>query len=209
MAEALHQQDSPRKPEGWRRPSWATHLCFTKHWLADPGELEHIRSLEELRSGLYGLRKSEIAAEWRKILKVNYWSIFDIATRLLATLPTNLGQELIGRLSLTAEALLQNDLMRSHDLTGAVFPRLISDRKFLAAFYTKPASAALLVGLAVNSQSLLSNGGWSDPERVKELRIADFSCGTWPLLSIAYQRISQLHELHGGDSASLHPDHDV
>lgn len=205
IAEALHQQDSPQT----RRMAaavMANAFMFHEALAGGSGELEHIRSLEELRSGPYGLRKSEIAAEWRKILKVNYWSIFDIALRLLSILPTVLGQETLGRLSLTAEALLQNDLMRSHDLTGAVFQRLISDRKFLAAFYTRPASAALLVGLAVNSHSLLSAGGWSDPEQVKALRIADFSCGTGTLLSTAYQRISQLHELHGGDSASLHPD---
>ena len=203
IAEALHQQDSPQT----RRMAaavMANAFMFHEALAGGPGELQHIRPLEELRSGLYGMRKSAVAAEWRKILKVNYWSIFDIALRLMSILPTRLCQELIGRLSLTAEALLQNDLMRSHDLTGAVFQRLISDRKFLAAFYTKPASAALLVGLAVNAHSLLSDGGWSDPERVKELRIADFSCGTGTLLSIAYQRISQLHELHGGDSASLH-----
>ena len=205
IAETLHQQDSPQT----RRMAaavMANAFMFHEALAGSPGELEHIRSLDDLRSGLYGLRKSEITAEWRKILRVNYWSIFDIATRLLSIIPTQSSKELIGRLSLTAEALLENNLMRSHDLTGTVFQRLISDRKFLAAYYTRPASAALLVGLAVNSYSLLGDGGWSDPEQVKALRIADFSCGTGTLLSTAYQRISQLHELHGGDSASLHPD---
>ena len=184
----------------------ANAFMFHEALVGGPGELRHIRSLDQLRSGLYGLRKTEITAEWRKILKVNYWSIFDIATRLLAIIPVQSSKELIGRLSLTAEALLENNLMRSHDLTGTVFQRLISDRKFLAAYYTRPASAALLVGLAVNSHSLLSDNDWSDPEQVKSLRVADFSCGTGTLLSTAYQRISQLHELYGGDSASLHPD---
>ncbi len=205
IAEALHQEDSPQT----RRMAaavMANAFMFHEALAGGPGELAHIRSLEELRSGLYGLRKSEITAEWRKILKVNYWSIFDIATRLLSIIPVQSSKELISRLSLTAEALLENNLMRSHDLTGTVFQRLISDRKFLAAYYTRPASAALLVGLAVNSHSLLSDGDWSDPKRVRSLRVADFSCGTGTLLSTAYQRISQLHELHGGDSASLHPD---
>ncbi|MCY4070524.1 MAG: hypothetical protein OXG60_04455 [Chloroflexi bacterium] len=205
VAEALHQQDSPQT----RRMAaavMANAFMFHEALAGGPGELKHVRSLEELRSGLYGLRKTEITAEWRKILRVNYWSIFDIATRLLSIIPVQSSKELIGRLSLTAEAMLESNLMRSHDLTGTVFQRLISDRKFLAAYYTRPASAALLVGLAVNSYSLLGDGGWSDPERVKSLRIADFSCGTGTLLSTAYQRISQLHELHGGDSASRHPD---
>ena len=205
IAEALHQEDSPQT----RRMAaavMANAFMFHEALAGGSGELKNVRSLEELRGGLYGLRKSEITAEWRKILKVNYWSIFDIATRLLSIIPTQSSKELISRLSLTAEALLENNLMRSHDLTGTVFQRLISDRKFLAAYYTKPASAALLVGLAVHSHSLLSDSEWSDPEQVKSLRIADFSCGTGTLLSTAYQRISQLHELHGGNSAYLHPD---
>ena len=62
------------------------------------------------------------------------------------------------QLARTAKALGQTDnLMRSHDLTGTVFQRLIADRKFLAAFYTTPASAALLVGLGVNSDTMLGN----------------------------------------------------
>ena len=95
--------------------------------------------------------------------------------------------------------------MRSHDLTGIVFQRLIADRKFLAAFYTTPASAALLVGLAITPETMLANGDWGNSEDVKQLRIADFACGTGTLLTTTYQRISQIHELRGGDSAALHP----
>ncbi len=205
VAEALHQQDSPQTRK-MAAAVMTNAFMFHEALAGSSEELRHIRTLDELRGGFYGLRKTEITAEWRKILKVNYWSIFDIATRLLSKFSVQTGKALVGRMSLTVEALLENNLMRSHDLTGAVFQRLISDRKFLAAYYTRPVSAALLVGLAVNSDSLLSDDEWSDPERVKSLRIADFSCGTGTLLSTAYQRISQLHELHGGDSASLHSD---
>jgi hypothetical protein len=41
---------------------------------------------------------------------------------------------------------------------------------------------------------------------VKNLRIADFACGTGTLLTTAYQRVGQLHELAGGDIESLHPE---
>jgi hypothetical protein len=53
----------------------------------------------------------------------------------------------------TADRLLENHLMRSHDLTGAVFQRMIVDRKFLAAYYTTPASAALLIGFPMNAKT--------------------------------------------------------
>jgi len=96
--------------------------------------------------------------------------------------------------------------MRSHDLTGAVFQRLIADRKFLAAYYTTPASAALLTGLAITPESPPVGGAWASAADVKTLRIADFACGTGTLLSTAYQRVGQLHELGGGDAEALHPD---
>ena len=41
---------------------------------------------------------------------------------------------------------------------------------------------------------------------MKAIRIGDLACGTGTLLSTAYQRIGQLHELDGGDSESIHPD---
>ena len=91
-------------------------------------------------------------------------------------------------------------------MTGVVFQRLIADRKFLAAYYTTPGAAALLVGLAITPDTLLKGRSWSSAADVKELRIADFACGTGTLLSTAYQRISQLHELDGGAAKALHPD---
>ena len=96
--------------------------------------------------------------------------------------------------------------MRSHDLTGAVFQRLIADRKFLAAYYTTPAAAALLVGLAITPDRPPAGGSWANADDVKTLRIADFACGTGTLLSTAYQRVGQLHELAGGDAEALHPE---
>ena len=95
--------------------------------------------------------------------------------------------------------------MRSHDLTGAVFQSLIVDRKFLAAYYTTPAAAALLAALALDAQETPSGQPWSDIEALEALRIADFACGTGTLLSTAYQRVGQLHELAGGDAEALHP----
>jgi len=182
----------------------ANAFVFHESLARGPGQLSLVLSVDELRaSGT--LTKFAVLNEWRKILKLNYWPIFDIARRILELVPTADTKVLIEELAITADKLVENHLTRSHDLTGAVFQRLIADRKFLAAYYTTPASAALLVGLAITPERPPAGGSWASPEDVKTLRIADFACGTGTLLSTAYQRVGQLHELGGGDSEGLHP----
>ena len=205
IGEELRQADSDQT----RRMAatiLANAFVFQENLAGGPDELGSVNSLEQLLGSNSGLTKSAVLAEWRKILAVNYWPIFDIARRILEVIPTAESQLLIEGLAGTADKLLQARLMRSHDLTGAVFQRLIADRKFLAAYYTTPGAAALLVGLAITPDTLPKSGSWSSAADVKKLRIADFACGTGTLLSTAYQRISQLHELAGGDAKALHPD---
>jgi len=162
--------------------------------------------LAELRGKRSGVSKNEMLEDWKRILKVNYWPIFDIARRILEVIPIDTARPLLDRLVTTAGELVANHMMRSHDLTGAVFQRLIADRKFLAAYYTNPASAALLIGLAIDADKTPGNGSWSKDSDVTSLRIADFACGTGTLLSAAYRRISQLHEASGGDAEMIHPE---
>jgi hypothetical protein len=184
----------------------ANAFVFHGSLAGGPGGLEAVNSLDEIAGSPGGLTKSAVLAEWRKILEINYWPIFDIARRILEDIPPANSRPLIDRMAKTAEKLLENRLMRSHDLNGAVFQRLIADRKFLAAFYTTPASAALLIGLAITPQSLPGGGeNWADADALRRLRIADFACGTGTLLCNAYQRIGQLHELAGGNAELLHP----
>jgi hypothetical protein len=182
----------------------ANAFVFHENVARSEGALANVLSLDELRGKNGELSKSDVLNEWRKILKFNYWPIFDIARRILEVIPANLSTELIDRMATTAAKLNANNLMRSHDLTGAVFQKLIADRKFLAAYYTTPASAALLAGLAINPEGTLEDAFWSKPENVKGLRVADLACGTGTLLSTAYRRIGQLHELAGGDAEALH-----
>lgn len=182
----------------------ANACVFQESLAGGPGELADVKSLEELRSANGRIGKAAILAEWRRILAVNYWPIFDIARRILELVPAAESGPLIDGLAVTADKLMQTRLMRSHDLTGAVFQRVIADRKFLAAYYTTPASASLLAGLAISPEMPLAGGSWSSADDVKALRVADFACGTGTLLSTAYQRIGQLHELAGGDAEALH-----
>src|SRR5438105_3309475 len=169
------------------------------------GKIPNIGSIDELR-GKKKFNKASVIAEWEKILAVNYWPIFHIAKRILEHVPVGESKHLLDRLAETADRLLENQLMRSHDLTGAVFQRMIVDRKFLAAYYTTPASAVLLIGLAVEPEKTPAGTSWASPDNVKALRIADFACGTGTLLTTAYQRVGQLHEFAGGDSEAIHAD---
>jgi len=205
ICDELRQQDG----EQTRRMATtilANALVFHESLARGDGDLYYVRTLDELRNKRNGISKSEILEDWQKILKVNYWPIFDIARRILEVIPADTARPLLERLVDMAVELVANHMMRSHDLTGAVFQRLIADRKFLAAYYTNPSSAALLVGLAIDAKKTPANGSWSKGHGVTALRIADFACGTGTLLSAAYRRISQLHEAAGGDAELIHPE---
>ncbi|MCB2209419.1 hypothetical protein KQH62_00875 [bacterium] len=181
-------------------------LIFQDILAGGEDELASIRSLEQLRDMESNISKHKVLKEWRKILQINYWPIFDIARRILEAIPTQITQPMINLLAETAESLLQTQLMNSHDLTGALFQKLISDRKFLAAFYTTPPSSALLAGLTINQGFFGEDGSWSNGDDIKSLRIADFACGTGTLLSTVYKQITQLHELASGDAELIHPE---
>jgi len=204
ICEELRQQDG----EQTRRMATtilANALVFHESLARGEGDLYDVRTLEELRGKRSGVNKGEMLEDWKRILKVNYWPIFDIARRILEVIPADTAHPLLERLVTTAGELVANHMMRSHDLTGAVFQRLIADRKFLAAYYTNPSSAALLAGLAIDAIKTPGGGSWSKENDVTALRIADFACGTGTLLSAAYRRISQLHEASGGDAEMIHP----
>ena len=163
---------------------------------------------------------------WAAILEINYWPIFAIGKDLLEKLPPDIALRALRRLRTTAGRVNGAGVDNAHDLTGRVFQRLISDRKYLATFYTLPASAALLARLAVaklkrpppnpvstgNNQALPAEEGWGAEEfdwgaaaAIGQLRVGDFACGTGALLSAVYEQIAARHEQAGGNAATLHP----
>ena len=156
-----------------------------------------------------GFNREALLAEWDAILDENYVPIFGTAKALLDperadALPIKTVQEVLEPLWETARRLVEGGITRSHDLTGVVFQRLIADRKFLATYYTRPAAATLLAGLALPASRPPGGADWGDGKTLAALQIGDFACGTGTLLSAAYSRLSLLHELHGGDPAALH-----
>jgi hypothetical protein len=132
IASALCQEDG----EQTRRMATtilANAFMFHENLAHGPGLLASIRNLDEMK-GAGELTRSYVLEEWIAILKVNYWPIFDIARKILEVIPVDIAKMMVATLARTAGQLVENSLTRSHDLTGAVFQKLIVDRKFLAAY---------------------------------------------------------------------------
>ena len=162
---------------------------------------EKIRPLSMVCGDAMPNPQSEVLAAWTDILDVNYWAIFAIAKDILEQLPSGDAANILRRLRDTAQSVNATGVDNAHDLTGRIFQRLIADRKYLATFYTLPASAALLARLAV---AKMEGVDWSDVEAIGRLKVADFACGTGALLSAVYDQIAARHERAGGDPAGLH-----
>ena len=143
----------------------------------------------------------EILRAWDSILQINYLDVFDIARAIVSELPTQEGAQILRLVSFHVLQIAADGINNDHDLTGRVFQRLIADRKYLATFYTLPASAALLAALAVGKMDV----DWSDLHAIGQLRIADFACGTGALLSAVTEQITSRYERTGGDVTKLHP----
>ena len=151
------------------------------------------------------LEQSVVLQHWRAILKINYYPIFQVASDILEWMDrADIAYEILDLLFLVIERIDRGGAARSHELTGFVFQRLIADRKFLATFYTRPESAALLAALALPQARPLAGADWGDADTISTLQIGDFACGTGTLLSAVYQRLGALHELNGGDAQTLH-----
>ena len=145
--------------------------------------------------------QARVLAAWDTILGINYWAIFAIAKDILESVDSQDAARILRQLSYTAQSVNAAGVDNAHDLTGRIFQRLIADRKYLATFYTLPASAALLARLAV---AKMEGVDWSDAEAIGRLRIGDFACGTGALLSAVYEQVGARHERAGGDPAALH-----
>ena len=159
----------------------------------------HVQTIDDLRrSGV--IPKSAVLREWERILQINYWPIFHIASEVLSPIPDGIAARLLEKLSDVSSELEAHGVTQSHDIYGRMFQRMISDRKFLATFYTLPASATLLSELAVEMMDI----EWNSPEDVTELRAADFACGTGTLITALYQAILGRHRRAGGDDEALH-----
>ena len=138
---------------------------------------------------------------WTRVLaEINYWPIFRLAADLLIPQSGVTIREILYPLVRTAKELSGLGVTSGQDLSGRMFQRLIADRKFLATFYTRPESAALLAELAVARLDM----DWASLDAYPNLRVADLSCGTGTLLAAAYQALLVRYRHGGGDDRRIH-----
>ena len=160
--------------------------------LAGKVEMESVRSLRQL---LPTIDYADVIADWNTILKVNYRPIFEDARNLVEALATDdrLVKPILTLLCEAAKDLVGTGIAQIHELSGIVFQKLITDRKYVKANYTLPESAVLLSTLVLPK---LPEG--------KLPKVADFACGTGALLNGVYQRILSLYEQQGGNGRDIH-----
>ena len=151
-----------------------------------------------------GVTARAIREEWRKILGVNYGTIFNVAINSLhegKDIPEYVLGSTLSALGELADEVSSARLGNRVDFAGELFPELLKDREETAAHYTLPVTAELLAGLAVDR---LGVGDWSNTEELRRLRIADMACGTGALLRAVYGHIRHNYESTGESISDLH-----
>ena len=101
------------------------------------------------------ISKGSLLNTWNEILAVNYWPIFSVARDVVMNLPVRAVPPIMNRIAESISDLALLGATTFHDLTGRMFQTLITDRKFLATFYTLPESACLLAELAAERLDIM------------------------------------------------------
>ena len=165
--------------------------------LAGPHDVRNVAQMQDDGD----MTQAGLLAEWTRILEINYWSVFALAKAMVHEVrQPPLAQGLVDVIARTADKLATLGVADSHDLAGVVFQRFVTDRKYLATFYTRPESATLLAHLAVPAEG----GKWGDRDHYRKFRMADYTCGTGTLIHAAYDRIARLYETAGGNPKLEH-----
>ena len=142
---------------------------------------------------------------WRQIIEINWRSIFEPAVNALAVCGDfyRAGTtEALKRLIEAVGVIEDADLGKHINVGAELFPKLASDRKESAAFYTQPATAELLASLTIRQSDKLESE-WGRSDFLRRSIIADLACGTGTLLREGYLRVQTLHEWAGGTEDSV------
>ena len=134
---------------------------------------------------------------WKQILAKDYFPIFQVAYDLLESIPAAAAAPMLTALYRIYSRMASAGHARPQAVYNQGFQNVITERKMLASFYTKPAAAALLASLTVPKPGTFK---WHDTDAVRNLHLADFACGTGALLLAAYRLAASYYELESGQS---------
>lgn len=146
------------------------------------------------------IKTSKILETWRKILQKDYYPIFNTAKEIIEKLGHDKSSEIMSILFKAADDIIDLNSSRSSDVYGEVFQETISERKKLAANYTRPVCAALLAAMTFPLPD--DDDMWKNEKNITSVRVADFACGTGILLLAAYRTMSLRYEMKSGQPMS-------
>ena len=155
-----------------------------------------IRGLENL-----DFIKIKFSLNWRvtllkafeNALKINYDAVFVLCFKILLKLADDqYTEDALDDIIRTSQRISSNKVLLRHDLMGRIYHLLLFKKiaKHLATYYTKITTSWLLSNLVIwTPNQFWLNIDWSDPESLKEFKIADFACGSGTLLSGIYRAL--------------------
>ena len=139
-----------------------------------------ICSVDQTRGFGGALYMNDVRQAWRRILDINYASIYEPAIETLhAGLNPPYANEVLGSFAERAKEIEEARLGPLNDIGGELFPKLTQDRKEAAQFYTRPEAAVLLAHLTIPDDAAPPGTAksWADAEGLKDTRLGDFACG--------------------------------
>ena len=168
--------------------------------------VQGVRGIPPVRTAL-GVRPDpfEQVEVWRRMAEIRRQSVYQPGVRALAACGDLHRAGTIETLTHLIEAVdvIEDADSGRHISVGAdLFPKLASDRKESAAFYTQPATAELLAALTIRRTDK-PDSEWARSDLLRRAIIADLACGTGALLRAGYSRVRTLHGWAGGMEDSV------
>ncbi len=126
--------------------------------------------------------RNNLKRDWKEILEVDYFPIFEPALKVLEALPDNeaTGQFLTGLGECVGRMLIKTGGFES-DFVGKLYHSLLETARYDGSFYTSVPAGFLLAKLALPEDMI----DWGDVKQISKLKICDPSCGTGTLLLAA------------------------
>lgn len=149
---------------------------------------------------------NDCVSSWKKLLKINWKPIFGPAVQVLDEIKSEAPgpvHESLERLLEAADLMDRTKTGMDINIGAELFPKLSSDRKAVAAFYTQAHNAEFLAAMTITEDLT----DWSNPSLFENFKICDMACGTGTLLRFAYIQIESYHQMSAGrkkDPAKLH-----